>query len=99
MVSDIIPSITTLRSAAREYPFPYGVQFSGQINLAVSNETAVIASGAEPVYELAAGWKKSNYEKSYALCRQVFYLSWLNGARFFLFESPNLIPGKMGKGD
>ncbi len=97
--SDIIPSITTLRSAAREYPFPYGVQFSGQINLAVSNETAVIASGAEPVYELAPGWKKNNYEKSYALCRQVLYLSWLNGARFFMFESPNLIQGKTGKGD
>ena len=97
--SGIIPSIRTLRSAAREYPFPYGVQFSGQINLAVSNETAVIESGAEPVYTLKPGWKKSNYEKSYALCRQVLYLSWLNGARFFMWESGDFIEGKTGKGD
>ena len=40
----------------------------------------MVASGAKPVYVLKPGWKKDNYEKSYALCRQVLYLSWLNGA-------------------
>ena len=97
--SGIIPSIRTLRSAAREYPFPYGVQFSGQINLAISNENAVVESGAKPVYALKPAWKKINYEKSYALCRQVLYLSWLNGARFFLWESGDFIQSKTGKGD
>ena len=96
----IVPSLTTIRSAAREYPFPYGTQFSGQFkSLIVSNETAVIEKGAEPIYELSSSWEKNNYEKSYALCRQVLYLSWLNGARYFMWESPNCIMGKTGKGD
>jgi len=91
--------VSAFRSAAREYPFPYGVQFSGPINLAVSNENAAAESGAKPVYALKPGWKKNNYEKSYALCRQVLYLSWLNGARFFLWESGDFIQLKTGKGD
>ena len=90
----IVPSLTTLRSAAREYSFPYGVQFSGQINLAVSNMNAVVENGAKPVYALKQGWKKNNYEKSYALCRQVLYLSWLNGARFFNWETGDFIGAK-----
>lgn len=87
----IVPSLVTLRSAAREYPFPYGVQFSGQINLSVSNEEAVLRKKASPAFELKAGRLGANYEKSYALCRQVLYLSWLNGARFFNWETGELI--------
>ncbi|MEI6534605.1 MAG: hypothetical protein WCN98_04630 [Verrucomicrobiaceae bacterium] len=87
----IVPSLTTLRSAARQYPFPYGVQFSGQINLTISNEDAVLRNKAKPVYAHVAGRLGDNYEKSYALCRQVLYLSWLNGARFFNWETGELI--------
>jgi hypothetical protein len=87
----IVPSLVTLRSAARQYPFPYYVQFSGQIDLAVSNESAVVQNGARPVFELKTGQYGANYQKSYALCRQVLYLSWLNGARFFNWETGELI--------
>ncbi len=90
----IVPSLVTLRSAARACPFPYYVQFSGQINLAVSNEEAVVKHAAEPVYELKVGRLGANYEKSYALCRQVLYLAWLNGARFFNWETGELIGHK-----
>lgn len=90
----IVPALTTLRSAARQYPFPYGAQFSGQINLAVSNEDAVLKTGAKPAYALRPDGKLgTNYEKSYALCRQVLYLSWLNGARFFNWETGEFIGG------
>ena len=89
----IIDSLTSLRSAARQYPFPDGVQFSGQINLSLSNEDAVLKAGAKPAYALQNGQSREqvNYQKSYALCRQVLYLSWLNGARFFNWETGELI--------
>ena len=87
----IVPSLTTLRSAARQYPFPYGVQFSGQLGLGISNTNDVVEKGAQPVYTLRPGWKNNNYEKSYALCRQVLYLSWLNNARFFNWETGEFI--------
>lgn len=90
----IVPSLTTLRSAARQYPFPYGVQFSGQLNLAIENEDAVLKNGDKPVFEWKAGRLGANYEKSYALCRQVLYLSWLNGVRFFNWETGELIRAK-----
>jgi hypothetical protein len=90
----IVPSLTAIRSAARQYPFPFGVQFSGQINLAIANEDAVLRDGAKPVFTHTAGRLGENYEKSYALCRQVLYLSWLNGARFFNWETGELIRAK-----
>jgi len=90
----IVPSLTAIRSAARQYPFPFGVQFSGQINLAMANEDAVLRDGAKPVFTHTAGQLGANYEKSYALCRQVLYLSWLNGARFFNWETGELIRAK-----
>jgi hypothetical protein len=90
----IVPSLTAIRSAARQYPFPFGAQFSGQINLAIANEDAVLRDGAKPVFTHTAGRLGENYEKSYALCRQVLYLSWLNGARFFNWETGELIRAK-----
>ncbi len=90
----IVPSLTAIRSAARQYPFPFGVQFSGQINLAITNEDAVLRDGAKPVFTHTAGRLGANYEKSYALCRQVLYLSWLNGARFFNWETGEMIRAK-----
>ena len=90
----IVPSLTSIRSAARQYPFPFGVQFSGQINLAIANEDAVLRDGAKPVFTHTTGRLGANYEKSYALCRQVLYLSWLNGARFFNWETGELIRTK-----
>lgn len=79
------------RSAARQYPYPFGIQFSGQVNLVVTNADAVASNGAAPRFVAPPCDWEPNYPKSYALCRQWLYLSWLNGARFFRWESGEFI--------
>lgn len=89
--ASIVDSLVTSRSAARQYPHPFGVQFSGQPVLEVSNPTQVLNNGTLPVYRMGEGNFGPNYGKSYALNRQVLYLSWLNGARFFNWEGREFI--------
>ncbi len=89
--ANIVTNLVTARSAARQYPHPLAVQFSGQPILSVSNASQVLNDGAEPIYDIAVGAFGPNYGKSYALNRQAFYLSWLNGARTFNWESGEFI--------
>ena len=89
--ASIVDSLVTSRSAARQYPHPFGVQFSGQPILEVSNATQVLNKGAVPIYRMGVGNFGPNYGKSYALNRQILYLSWLNGARFFNWEGREFI--------
>lgn len=89
--ASIVNNLATARSAARQYPHPFIVQFSGQPNLLVSNATAVLNNGATPIYTLVESPFGPNYGKSYALARQVLYLSWLNGARAFNWETGEFI--------
>jgi hypothetical protein len=84
--ASIVDYLATARSAARQYPHPMAVQFSGQPNLLVSNTTEVLNNGATPIYTLQTGAYGENYHKSYALNRQALYLSWLNGASSFNWE-------------
>ena len=74
------------RSASRQYPHPFGVQFSGQVSMDLSNADAVLTDKAAPIYAMRPCTLR-NYAKSYALCRQMLYLSWLNEARFFRWEA------------
>lgn len=89
--ANIAMNLATARSAARQYPHPYIVQFSGQPNLLVSNSAEVINHGADPLYTIAESTLGPNYGKSYALNRQALYLSWLNGARSFNWETGEFI--------
>jgi len=54
----------------------------------------VLKDGARPIYAMKPCRLGPNYPKSYALCRQVLYLSWLNGARYFNWETGELIRAK-----
>ncbi|MEX1049743.1 MAG: hypothetical protein WED15_09455 [Akkermansiaceae bacterium] len=89
--ASIVDSLVTSRSASRQYPHPFGVQFSGQPILEVSNSTRVRNNGAIPIYKMGVSNFGPNYGKSYALNRQMLYLSWLNGARFFNWEGREFI--------
>ncbi len=80
----IVPQFAVVRSATRQHPGPFGVQFSGQVGMRLLNPKEVLKHGAEPVWEAP---KDSNYSKSHALSRQMLYYSWLNGARFFMYET------------
>ena len=85
-------NLVVARSAARQYPHPFGVQYSGQVNLAVSNSDAILTKQEKPSYVIRPNGKVgANYGKSYALNRQWLYLSWLNGARFFRWEAGEFI--------
>ena len=84
-------NLVASRSASRQYPYPFGTQFSGQVSLAVTNATAVSENHAAPGYVAIPFVSEPNYPKSYALCRQWLYLSWLNGARFFRWEAGEFI--------
>jgi hypothetical protein len=89
--ASIVDSLVTSRSASRQYPHPFGVQFSGQPILEVSNASQVLKDGAAPIYTMGESDFGPNYGKSYALSRQMLYLSWLNGARFFNWEGREFI--------
>lgn len=84
-------NLVASRSASRQYPYPFGTQFSGQVSLAVTNAQAVLENHAAPGYAVVPFLSEPNYPKSYALCRQWLYLSWLNGARFFRWEAGEFI--------
>lgn len=84
--STIAEKMTAYRSAFRQYPHPFSIQFSGQPGLTVSNLTEVLNNGAEPVYTIPEGSLDPNYGKSYALARQMLYYAWLQGARSFNYE-------------
>jgi hypothetical protein len=85
--SPLVANMVNYRSASRQYPHPYSVQFSGQPSLNITNLTAVTNSGAAPLYDLVVGSFGPNYQKSYALCRQALYYSWMQGARQFQYET------------
>ena len=89
--ASIVDNLATARSAARQYPHPLAVQFSGQPSLLVSNATEVLNHGAAPIYTIAESYLGPNYGKSYALNRQALYLSWLNGASSFNWEAGEFI--------
>ena len=82
--NDLTLKLAKTRSAFRQYAVPWGVQFSGQIRLAPSNVDEALSMGVEPVWHLP---RIDSYQKSYALSRQILYLSWLNGARHFAYET------------
>ena len=84
-------NLVASRSASRQYPYPFGTQFSGQVSLAVTNAHAVSENHEAPSYVVIPFVSEPNYPKSYALCRQWLYLSWLNGARFFRWEAGEFI--------
>jgi len=88
----IVPNLAAARSASRQYPHPFGVQFSGQLNPTVANATEVLENGAAPIYLIEPHRLGPNYSKSYALSRQMLYLSWLSGACFFRWETGEFIP-------
>lgn len=89
--ASIVDSLVTSRSAARQYPHPFGVQFSGQPVLEIKNASEVLKHGTKPLYQIGEGKFGSNYGKSYALNRQMLYFAWLNGARFFNWEGREFI--------
>ena len=93
----IVLNLVTGRSASRQYPHPFGVQFSGQLNLVVTNTNAVLTNQETPSYAIPTHRLGPNYSKSYALNRQMLYLSWLNGARFFQWESGEFIKTSAAK--
>lgn len=89
--ASIVLNLVAGRSASRQYPHPFGVQFSGQLNLELKNAEAVV-SNREPAHYIIPPFRLGpNYGKSYALNRQILYLSWLNGVRFFQWETGEFI--------
>ncbi|MEI8376538.1 MAG: hypothetical protein WCJ35_27285 [Planctomycetota bacterium] len=84
-------NLVASRSASRQYPYPFGAQYSGQVSLVVTNANAVSANLEAPNYAVIPFVQEPNYPKSYALCRQWLYLTWLNGARFFRWEAGEFI--------
>ncbi|MBI1373478.1 MAG: hypothetical protein GC159_12185 [Phycisphaera sp.] len=93
--SQPITKLVTLRSAARQYVFPYAFQWSGSAGPRILNEDDVLAKKAEPIFDCAHLLSdEGNYMKSLALCRQMYYLCWLNGARYFSFEGGSLFQHK-----
>jgi len=84
-------NLVASRSASRQYPYPFGAQYSGQVSLAVTNANEVAAHLQAPSYAVIPCAWEPNYPKSYALCRQWLYLCWLNGARFFRWEAGEFI--------
>ena len=87
----IVLNLVAGRSASRQYPHPFGVQFSGQLNLELKNAEAVASNQDTPDYIIPPFRLGPNYGKSYALNRQMLYLSWLNEARFFKWETGEFI--------
>ena len=85
-------NLATGRSAARQYPHPFGVQFSGQLCVEVENADAVSSNNEAPIYAIVANRLGPNYTKSYALNRQMLYLSWLHEARLFRWEEGEFTP-------
>jgi hypothetical protein len=83
----IAPSLITARSASRQCFSPFGVQFSGQTNFETMNPKEVIEKGADPILKRKVSVWGENYHKSFALSRQVLYLAWMNGARYFNWET------------
>ncbi|MEM1223775.1 MAG: hypothetical protein AAGH40_13555, partial [Verrucomicrobiota bacterium] len=83
--------MTALRSACREYPEPFRIQWSGVVSVDMTNLDEVKNAAEDPEYELVLSNSNPNYGKSYALCRQMLYYAWLQGANLFNYESGDFV--------